>query len=123
MKSGESLFRATNYHVVLFPISVVYAPDVLRSGRGGLLADLVRVAYRIGKQVARGRAAAPGLGEHDEPQPVSRRLLGESVSTSLVYYLPNIEITSTALLCRFSERRDGRNIGVISGKRSLCARS
>lgn len=57
---------ATSYHPVLFPIAVVYAPDVLRSGRGGLLADLVRVANRIGKQVAWRHATGSGLREHDD---------------------------------------------------------
>lgn len=68
--SGGSFPRApppptTSHHSVLLPVAVVYAPDVLGAGGGGLFTDLVRVANRIGKQIARRRAAALGLGEHD----------------------------------------------------------
>lgn len=39
---------SVGYHSVFFPITVVNSPGVLRTGRGGLLADLVHVADRIG---------------------------------------------------------------------------
>jgi len=74
---GGVLRSTTNYHPVLFPIAIVYAPDIFRSGCGGLLADLVRVAYRIGKQIARRCAAASGFRKHAEP--ASQRLRWISV--------------------------------------------
>lgn len=58
-------FCNANYHSVLLPVAIVDAPDILRPGCGGLLADLVGAAYRVGKQVARCRATASGFREHD----------------------------------------------------------
>lgn len=64
-------FFDINYHSVLLSIAVVDAPDVFRSSCGGLFANLVRVADRIGEQVARCRATASGFREHDDAAPGS----------------------------------------------------
>lgn len=58
-------FFATNYHSVFFPITVIYTPDILWSGRGGLFANFIHIADRIGQQIARCRAAASRFREHD----------------------------------------------------------
>lgn len=71
MLSNFSFLFDISYHSVLLPVAVVDAPDVLRAGRGGLFANLIRVADRIGKQVARCRATASGFRKHDEAEPGS----------------------------------------------------
>lgn len=76
-----------SYHSVLLPVAIVDTPDVLRAGRGGLFANLIRVADRIGEQVARCRATASGFREHDDdaaPGSEDPPLSG-STSTSSVY--------------------------------------